>query len=85
MCVVAMRDRADQTHFVHQPGHVWQMLANLQTGDRGLNRLEFAPDFHRCIGFQVKHIHLTRTAEQIKQDDRFDLSRSAGCRRFRGL
>ena len=43
-------------------------------------RLKFAPDFHRCIRFQVKHIHLTRSAEQIEQDDRFDLSRSAGCR-----
>ncbi len=59
---VRVMHAADESHLVHQAGHVRQMLADRQTRHRGGDRPELAPNFPGCIGLGVERVEMTRTA-----------------------
>ncbi len=66
--VVAAGHAPQDADVVRQPGRLGQKLAQLQSGNRGGNRREFAADFGRRLGLGVPRRMLRRTTHQ-EQDD----------------
>jgi hypothetical protein len=56
---------------------VRQQLADIAAGQRGPDRLELAPDFHRSIRLQVANFKLAGRAVQVQEDARFGLAEVA--------
>ena len=44
-----MGHAAHESRFVHQPGHAWEVFADVQAGDAGLDRLELSANLRRTV------------------------------------
>src|SRR5579872_3413034 len=62
--------RSDDGELVHHRRNLGHVLANLDAGDVGLDRLELAADIGRRVGLQVEHVLMRRAAGQVDHDDR---------------
>ena len=56
------------------------MLANLDAGNFGADRLEFAPDLRRRVLLEIEHVLVRRSARQEDHDDRLMRFADAGLR-----
>ena len=76
--------RADDGELVHDLGHLGQMLADLDAGHVGGDRLELAADALRGFRFEVPHVDGGGAAGQPEHDDGVGLRlvlASLSCRR----
>ena len=76
-------DRANDGQLVPHAGLARHEFADLDAGDVGLDRAEFAAIFHRSIGLQIVHVHVGRPTGQIDHDRRL-LRGAAGGRGLGG-
>ena len=63
--------RADDGELVHHLGKTRQVLANLDPGHVGRDRVEFAPDPGGSLGLEIEHVLVRRAADQVDEDHRF--------------
>ena len=66
---LAADEGADDRQPIHHAGQPRQMLADLDAGDTGGDRLELAADFGRRVGFEIDHVLMRRPAGQEDHDD----------------
>ena len=64
---VVMAERTDQRELVHLPGELRQMLADLDAGHVGGDRLELAAELGRGIGLEVQ-VSMVLTASDLSKD-----------------
>ena len=72
---VGMAHAPHQGIAVGQSGQQRQMLANVDAGNAGRNRLERAANLRRGVRLEIEHIQVRRPAEQIDEDARFPACR----------
>ena len=68
--VERVAERTDQRRPVHPACQPWQVLADVEAGQRRGDRPELAPDAVGGIGLEVEHIDVRRAAEQVEHEDR---------------
>ena len=71
---VLMRQAPNDGQFVRNSGDAWQVLAELNPGRRGRNRLEIAAHIKRSVGLGIPQIDLTLPAAREDHDDRLRLA-----------
>ena len=71
MRVIAVCHRANQRGPVHDPRDAGHVFADLQTGDRRVDRMELAADFDGGFWLHVEHVLVTGTTKHIEQNHRF--------------
>jgi hypothetical protein len=67
---VRVEGAAHDGHFVHLLRLVRQVLADVDAGDVGLDRLELAAKLRGSVRLEVVHIDVARAAAQPQKDDR---------------
>jgi hypothetical protein len=60
--------RSNYDTFIHASRNLGKGLANLDTGNIGRDRLEFAPDFRGSVWLEVEHVLMGRTTTQENVD-----------------
>ena len=61
-----------ESRFVHQPGHSWEVFADVQAWDAGLDRLELAANLRRAVRLHVVSIDVARATVIKDQNAGFD-------------
>ena len=69
---------ANERHLIGDPGLQGHVLADVEAGHVGLDRLELAADLGRRLGLQVVHVELGGTAIQPDHDDALGRGRGRG-------
>jgi hypothetical protein len=71
MVDVVVSHRADEGKLIHPLCQLRQMLADLNTWNLGIDRLEFAPVLSRCLGLGIPRILLGRATSHEEKNTRF--------------
>ncbi len=74
---LAVRHRADDGELVHHLRQLRQMLANLETIDVGVDRLELATNLTRRVHLQIDHVLMRWTPWQEDHDHCLVIATSA--------
>ena len=80
MGVTSSDHGTDDGDFVHVAGNARQQLADMNSGDSGLRRPEFAPDFFGSVDLDVIHVLVRRAATQVNHDHRLVATPDSGIR-----
>ena len=78
VAAVVADQRADEDELVRHLGDAREVLADVDAGDVGVDRLELAADVGRGVRFEVPHVDVRRPAGQVDVDDRLVRRADAG-------